>query len=292
MASKLRDRRDLRDDREQFATIRRRTGGRIRKACQRRILNGRRRKQLNAALRPARFRPGAIRGTIASNLEEWVDNLTSVDGVAVPNFGNVGYGVHRIFETMQVIKEGETTPRDEFGNPLTGHKPFEWQVAEVVQSHAAKVSKTEAVPPAEAISVEVTGHSLGSALATLYVAKNANAKLVHVPRIYTFASPLVGNGEFVAAFAKLNVDSWRIANCRDVVTQVPRIDLKNAELFEHVEQARQFDSADQVNKTLSCLHSMTTYLHFVDPTHWLLDAWCAWSPDDDPGPNIGGNTPD
>jgi predicted lipase len=156
----------------------------------------------------------------------------------------------------------------------------------------AKVSKTEAVPPAEAISVEVTGHSLGSALATLYVAKNANAKLVHVPRIYTFASPLVGNGEFVAAFAKLNVDSWRIANCRDVVTQVPRIDLKNAELFEHVEQARQFDSADQVNKTLSCLHSMTTYLHFVDPTHWLLDAWCAWIPDDDPGPNIGGNTPD
>jgi hypothetical protein len=78
----------------------------------------------------------AIRGTIASNLEEWVDNLTSVDGVAVPNFGNVGYGFHRIFETMQVIKEGETTPTDEFGNPLTVHKPFEWQVAEVVQSHS------------------------------------------------------------------------------------------------------------------------------------------------------------
>ncbi len=102
----------------------------------------------------------AIRGTVETDLKEWLDNLASVNGVPVPGIRNVGYGFHRIFETMQVVKKGETTPTDEFGNALTAQKPFEQQVAEAVQSHAARMLKAGTVPPAQAISVEVTGHSL------------------------------------------------------------------------------------------------------------------------------------
>jgi triacylglycerol lipase len=231
----------------------------------------------------------AIRGTVETDLREWVENLKSVNGIAVPNFGNVGSGFHQIFETMRVVKEGETQPTDIFGNALAGPKPFEEQVAEAVQSHAAKVTKAPA-PPAQKISVEVTGHSLGSALATLYVAKNANAGLVQVPTLYTFASPLVGDATFVAAFSRLNIDSWRIANSKDVVTMVPVFDLDQLEPYKHVEQLWPIDPKDEVNKTITCLHLMDTYLHFVDPRHWLLHKDCAWVPNQDPGPNIGGIT--
>ncbi len=38
------------------------------------------------------------------------------------------------------------------------------------------------------IKIEVAGHSLGAALATLYVAKNAQDRQLRIKRVYTFAS--------------------------------------------------------------------------------------------------------
>ncbi|MEJ0050132.1 MAG: lipase family protein [Methylovirgula sp.] len=228
----------------------------------------------------------AIRGTEPTSLEEWIDDITSVASTPLPGFGNVGYGFNRIFETMRVIEEGESTPTDLFAAAAKAMKPFTQQVAETVQKHAIAAAPkaedhAEAVAPT-VTSVEVTGHSLGSALATLYVAKNANTADVHVPRIYTFASPLVGDSTFVAAFDKLGADSWRIAIARDIVTHLPTIG------FAHVDKVEELYSGKWVNKSVTCLHSMMTYLHLIHPA-FPLDKGCAWDANADVGPNIGGH---
>lgn len=76
-----------------------------------------------------------------------------------------------------------------------------------------------------------TGHSLGAALCTLFgyfaAKKFPSAKV----RIISFASPRVGNDEFVESFARLeskNLSHHRVVNKTDVVTATPSIDFKHA----------------------------------------------------------------
>eukprot|EP00667_Euglena_gracilis_P001784 EG_transcript_1785 len=106
----------------------------------------------------------------------------------------------------------------------------------------------------EGWSMLVTGHSLGGALATLFVADIAEfgvdagrglptaapseqwwGRLWGKPqaapptpprprslRLYTFGSPRVGNAEFAARFEATGVEAYRVVNGRDVVARVPR----------------------------------------------------------------------
>eukprot|EP00475_Leptophrys_vorax_P037590 TRINITY_DN649_c0_g1_i1.p1 TRINITY_DN649_c0_g1~~TRINITY_DN649_c0_g1_i1.p1 ORF type:complete len:453 (-),score=121.41 TRINITY_DN649_c0_g1_i1:40-1398(-) len=70
----------------------------------------------------------------------------------------------------------------------------------------------------------ITGHSLGSALATLAAYDLANQGYP-VHSVYTFASPRVGNPYFVDLFSEVlgsvGGKMYRIANSADIVTQVP-----------------------------------------------------------------------
>lgn len=66
----------------------------------------------------------------------------------------------------------------------------------------------------------VTGHSLGAALATLCafdIALNTN----RTPILFTFASPRVGDPDFMQLFAKQVPNSYRISNAFDAVTHAP-----------------------------------------------------------------------
>ncbi len=64
-----------------------------------------------------------------------------------------------------------------------------------------------------AMRLIATGHSLGGALATLFVSDHPSAELV------TFGSPLVGNAAFAASFAGRQV--LRFRGCADFVTRIP-----------------------------------------------------------------------
>ena len=60
----------------------------------------------------------------------------------------------------------------------------------------------------------VTGHSLGGAMATLCASRLEDKN----PKLYTYGSPRVGGGEFVA---NMQVQHWRFVNNNDVVPGVP-----------------------------------------------------------------------
>ncbi|OAB46746.1 lipase family protein [Paenibacillus antarcticus] len=67
----------------------------------------------------------------------------------------------------------------------------------------------------------ITGHSLGAALATLCAIDIAANTHYLSPKLFTYASPRVGDPDFTSAFTKYVQTSYRIANPFDVVTHAP-----------------------------------------------------------------------
>ena len=218
----------------------------------------------------------AVRGT--QDLEEWWDDLTSTWLVPMTNFGQVGYGFNRIYQTMRVVYPLTPLGPGAAVAPTVAAVPeslesagtFAAQVAAAVRRHAADQGLAPAAPAL--MSVTVAGHSLGSALATLYVADNAIIKQVQVPLICTFASPRVGDPTFAATFDALpGLESWRVVNELDVVPYLPYFG------FQHVATEYAYNSGSETVWSLACWHSLDTYLHLLDPTQPLLSS-CAWPP--------------
>lgn len=220
----------------------------------------------------------AIRGT--SDWEEWWDDFKSgMSQVLMPNFGSntayVGEGFYLIYKTLWVVPlaaglGARQAPSKSFG--VAGS--FADQVAAAVKDHVA-ASVPPGTPHPEALganaSVTVVGHSLGSALATLYVAENSITKAVQTPLLCTLASPRVGNPNFASTFDALGIPSWRIVNYHnfafhDVVPDLPSDDLPPFDSWQHVQTEYQFDSYSWTHISLECYHSIYTYLHGLDPT--------------------------
>jgi hypothetical protein len=118
--------------------------------------------------------------------------------------------------------------------------------------------------------IYVTGHSLGSSLATLCAADVAVGPPAKKVNLITFASPLVGNGDFTSAFSNAVASSWRIANEFDVVPRVPFPILG----FRHVDTVVPVNSGVQTRVSIICWHSLSTYMHMLDPA-FPLDPVCA-----------------
>ena len=138
---------------------------------------------------------------------------------------------------------------------------FAAQAASLVRRLSQAAAPRAAGVPATA-SIAVVGHSLGSALATLYTMENAKGDQIHTPTLCTFASPRVGDADFVAAFSALPLTSWRIVNEPDIVpTQPPEL-----AGFRHIGVEQKFDSSATTKASLACWHAMATYLSLVDAT--------------------------
>jgi hypothetical protein len=137
--------------------------------------------------------------------------------------GTQGYGTSRSVDGLCVLafRGTEPTQLTDLGADLqlsltdwtekTGrvHKGFACAARSIFASVNQWLEQTRATRR----RLIVTGHSLGAAIATLYASVIAPDKLI------TIGSPRVGDADFVAALA--DVDMTRLVDCCDVVTELP-----------------------------------------------------------------------
>jgi len=214
----------------------------------------------------------AIRGT--EGAIEWIDDAAAlpVPFRQVPSAGRVAYGFDKIYDSLKVVPS--PLPEDralgpESAAPLAGS--FGEQLHQLASRREAArrgraLRADEARPARPTI---VAGHSLGSALATLFVMENDARRRFEVGTLCTFASPRVGNLEFARRFDQLPIISWRIVNSRDVVPKLPP-HIPMVLEYDHVDTKYEFDSSQFARNSLLCWHTMETYLHWLDPTFALL----------------------
>ncbi|GAV61309.1 Lipase_3 domain-containing protein [Cephalotus follicularis] len=139
----------------------------------------------------------------------------------------------------------------------------------------------------ETLSITVTGHSLGAALALL-VGDDLSTCASQVPPIavFSFGGPRVGNRGFANRINKNNVKVLRIVNNQDVITRVPGVPvsegldqklcntsigemLNNMPLaYSHVGTELRVDSKMspflKPDADVACCHDLEAYLHLVD----------------------------
>lgn len=215
----------------------------------------------------------AIRGT-EGVLEWWDDCFASlVPFTQVRAAGRVENGFDKIYSSLKVVKPHpapdsstrELEKRAAATEPPTGSLAEQLeQLADTLEEPDVqqKIRLTSAARPRR--SFAVTAHSLGAALATLFVIENKDKKKFDISILCTFASPHVGDSEFVRQFNLLPITSWRLVNTQDLVPKVP-LHIHSLFDYRHVATACEFSSRGVVKWSPLCWHSMKTYLHWLDP---------------------------
>jgi hypothetical protein len=206
----------------------------------------------------------AIRGT--TTMTEWFDNLASLGRIPFKSLdcGTVGAGFARIYDTMQIVDADGGGPSP-FAAARSMHAPqsFSAQVGQLVDRlrTGGSVPGASYLPAAGGpTEITVVGHSLGSALATLFVMEHARTETSgHRLGLCAFASPRVGDDMFASSFDGLGVPSWNIINKPDLIPKVPY----EFAGFRHVGKEITIDSGDGWPSTA---HALRTYLHELDAT--------------------------
>lgn len=144
----------------------------------------------------------------------------------------------------------------------------------------------------EQLSITITGHSLGAALALL-VADEISKCAPKIPPIavFSFGGPRVGNRAFANRIKSNNVKVLRIVNNQDIITRVPGIfisdeldqnlrenpqisgvleflDNKMPLAYSHVGTELKVDTKMspylKADADVACCHDLEAYLHLVD----------------------------
>ena len=204
----------------------------------------------------------AIRGT--EGAIEWLDDLFAslVPFREAPSAGRVAAGFDKIYDTLRIVRRQLPGAPADFGETFPGS--FADQLEQLARSREAERGEARVGGQRPKRTTIVTGHSLGAALATLFVMENDWKRKFDITTLCTFASPRVGNMEFVALFNQLQIDSWRIFNLQDLVPKLPP-HVPVVLNYDHVETAYSFDSSDFAKNSPLCWHALETYLHWLDP---------------------------
>ncbi|KAK1430516.1 hypothetical protein QVD17_13321 [Tagetes erecta] len=214
----------------------------------------------------------SLRGT--ATCLEWVENmrdlLVQVPGKKDPNYGQ---------------------PKVECGF-LSLYKTAGAHVPSLAESVVEEIKRLRKLYEGETLSITVTGHSLGAALALL-AADDLSTCAKDMPPIavYTFGGPRVGNKGFAKRLSSQNVKVLRIVNSQDLITRVPgmfvseELDKKLREsniankilntldnnmpwAYAHVGTELRVDTRSspylKPNADVACCHDLEAYLHLVD----------------------------
>jgi|GEM_PF-3942299 hypothetical protein len=112
------------------------------------------------------------------------------------------------------------------------------------------IQNTFANKVSDSIRIFVSGHSLGAALATLAARHLVAIELK--PILYTYASPRVGNHNFIQPLSD-NINCYRIANSEDIVPYFPLATLTPS-------------GNDMPNDfTMNRIKDIMTFAHLLDP---------------------------
>ncbi len=193
----------------------------------------------------------AIRGT--QSWEEWWDDFHwgLVPFPYLPNGGYVADGFLTIYKTFSVMVPGISS-----------------QPALLTD----KMNMPGVIGQESITSVVAVGHSLGSALITLYAADLASIGKIN-PQVYTLASPRVGDKTFAAAYNKVIATNYRIYNWPDIVPNFPKDPFDN---YQHVKGGYEVDSLDYpltVQISVGCFHSILTYLFLLGAPASILGGY-------------------
>jgi hypothetical protein len=215
----------------------------------------------------------AIRGT--EGIVEWLDDAASIVMVPfkqVPSAGRVAFGFDNIYSTMKVVP----VPRPAapgIAAEAIGAAPLTGSFGDQLEQLALRRETERGVVHSfaeghtrRARPTVVSGHSLGSSLATLFVLENSVKGKFDITLLSTLASPKVGNLEFVHVFNALPLTSWRVVNIRDVVPKLPPT-IPFILDYEHVDAAYSFDSWAFAKKNLGCYYAIATYQHWLDASN-------------------------
>lgn len=221
----------------------------------------------------------ALRGT--ATCLEWAENMRA-QLVQIP--GNDENDNHDHDQT-------QSQPKVECGF-LSLYKTPGAHVQSLAESVVEEIRRLVDLYKGETLSITVTGHSLGAALALL-VADEISTCAPDVPpvAVFSFGGPRVGNRDFANRINAQNVKVLRIVNSQDVITRVPGIFVseefdqklrntkqvagvldmidKNMPLaYSHVGTELRVDTKMspylKPNADVACCHDLEAYLHLVD----------------------------
>jgi hypothetical protein len=214
----------------------------------------------------------AIRGT--EGALEWIDDAMAIPKRfrQVPSAGRVACGFDRIYSSLKVVKR-RLAVEGKAAAPAVEPETYEGSFGDQLESLARSREAARGVTPAEGEKrrprpTVVAGHSLGAALATLFVMENSAKQKFDIGTCCTFASPRVGTAEFARAFDQLSITSWRVVNRLDLVPKLPLCFPVWLD-YEHVETEQSFESSGFAKKSLLCYHVLETYLHWLDGSYPL-----------------------
>jgi hypothetical protein len=179
----------------------------------------------------------ALRGT--HGVHEWIHDLL-YEAVPCPFLADAGHtedGFTDVYMSLRVTAEHGTKRLVEFVAAMEFPLPMK--------------------------SLTVCGHSLGAALATLLALDLAANTQYKDLALYNFASPRTGDERFVEVFNRLVPNAYRIANRKDMVTEVPPIFLSHKSRYSHVEAISVLVPHLGVREHLLCMHHLSTYTHLM-----------------------------
>lgn len=213
----------------------------------------------------------ALRGT--STCLEWAENLRA-QLMEMPD---------------QDQDSNQAKPKVECGF-LSLYKTRGAHVPSLAESVVEEVRRLMDLYKGETLSITVTGHSLGAALALL-VGDELSTCDPEVPpvAVFSFGGPRVGNRGFANRIKTNNVKVLRIVNSQDVITRVPGVwgegidqKLRNTKVggvldmldenmplaYSHVGTELRVDTKMspylKPDADVACCHDLEAYLHLVD----------------------------